>query len=92
MTTIHRYQLDLTDRPHALMPAGARVLSAEVKPNDAYVSVWAIVDPTQPDEKREFRIAGTGHPLDVDAGWRFVSTLVLRGGLLCLHVFVKEMA
>jgi len=49
--------------------------------------VWALVDPTEPDEERVFEVVGTGHPVDPVAPLerKFVGTSV--GHPFVWHVF-----
>lgn len=50
--------------------------------------VWALVNPEEPTERRPFRLAGTGHPIDYEADdLRFVGSFQLDGGTLIFHLF-----
>lgn len=87
MKTIFRYRLDITDAPFVSMPLGARVLPAPPNSrNSDYIEIWAEVDTTQPLERRDFRIVGTGSPLPDDCG-DFVGTVMTHGGSLVWHIF-----
>lgn len=71
------------------MPLASFVLSVQLQ--DAGPVMWAIVDPTLPLQKREFRTVATGQPLDLpDAKiGRFLGTLQLSMGLV-VHVFAAD--
>lgn len=82
MRTIYKYTLPVTDIARADMPAGAKVLTVQVQRGE--VCIWALVDPSNREETRRFRIAGTGHPIDDDVG-SFIGTVQL--GALVFHIF-----
>ena len=76
---------DIDDLVGLPMPIGAQVLS--VGEQDGTVCLWALVNPTKPQEQRLFRIIGTGHPADDVVGMEFIGTVLLLNGKLVLHVF-----
>lgn len=84
MQQVFKYTLNMTDITHVAMPQGGQVLSAQVQHGN--VQVWALVDPSKPEEARTFRIAGTGHPIE-HANIRFIGTVQMQGGSLVFHVF-----
>lgn len=43
--------------------------------------------PISPTETRRFRLAGTGHEIDVDVRQRHVATVLLYDGALVFHLF-----
>jgi hypothetical protein len=50
--------------------------------------VWALIDPCENrKEKRSFRIAGTGHPIEYDDRMAFIGSVHMLGGSLVFHVF-----
>ena len=69
------------------MPIGAEVLHAAGQGAD--VCVWALVDPTAPEERRYFDVYGTGHPMPAEPG-RYVGTVHLPGPLV-FHVFDRRL-
>lgn len=82
---IYRYELELSHRPVAAMPKGARVLSVSCERNR--LECWALVDPNVAEvELREFCVVGTGNPAPDDLG-RFIGTVMTLGGQLVFHVF-----
>jgi len=90
MKTTWKFPLGIEDRQTVKMPKGAYVLPSAQTQFDR-LTVWAIVDDKAPMEDREFRIAGTGHPLDDlnPADWKFLGTVQMMDGGLIWHVFVK---
>lgn len=48
------------------MPRGAEILLFAVQ--DLVPTLWARVEPDAPLEERQFRFAGTGHPIEWDVG------------------------
>lgn len=84
MIAVYKYNLPMDDYVTINLPRGAEVLHVGVQHGET--QLWAKVDTGKPAEKRRFRIAGTGHPLDGDK-LEFVGTLMLAGGGLVFHVF-----
>lgn len=75
-----------TDYFSVRMPGGARVLSVDVQ--DGAVFMWALVDPDDFEEAREFVTFGPAHPLPDDAeDFDFIGTFLLHGGGLVFHLF-----
>lgn len=81
MNVIHKYPLGACVSP-LLLPAGYVILSVGLDPAGD-VCVWARVNPAHPKEAVEFRIIGTGQP--VDARLAFLGT-VLQGPWVW-HIF-----
>ena len=82
---IFKYPLPLPGEVnYIMMPRGAKVLSVAEQRDVA--CVWALVDPTQPLEPRTFVTCGTGHMVPANLG-EFLGTVLLREGLLVLHIF-----
>ncbi len=70
------------------MPAGARILT--VQPQGTQICLWALCDPAQGKEMRQFRLAGTGHVIDWPANrLAYIGTFQVAGGLLIFHLFEK---
>ncbi len=66
--TIWKYPLDLADDIQEIeMPAGARVVSVAMQGDSP--TIWALVHPEQPLEKRHFSIHGTGHAIPNGEGY-----------------------
>jgi hypothetical protein len=85
--TVWKYAMPFGSGPDTFsieMPAGADVLTVHVQ--NGAPQIWALCDPTAPDETRHFRIAGTGHPIGEDIKG-YVGTFMVAGGSLVFHVF-----
>jgi hypothetical protein len=86
-TRIHRYQLPITDETAVEMPQGATVLSVHHSRTDPLgLDVWALVGTDAKQEKRLFRVIGTGNPVPHECG-EFVGTVITHEGLFVWHVF-----
>jgi hypothetical protein len=79
---VFKYQLSDVD-PEAEMPRGARVLHVGEQYGRLYL--WALVDPTQPLQRRQFVVRGTGG--DVPDGLTYLGTAFFGHGAIVLHVF-----
>lgn len=89
--TVWKYTLGYDVDFELEMPEDAHVLHVGTQyqggPGEA-PTMWVLVDPERPRERRRFRYAGTG-TADVpnsDEG-RYLGTCQLTGGTLVLHVF-----
>ena len=86
MYTIYKYPITVTDRPTVKMPRGASVLSVQGQGMITYI--WAIVDPKEPEENREFYLQATGQPLEFEPSTtRFIGTFQLFEVRLVYHLF-----
>lgn len=85
MKTIFKYQLSITDTQIIKMPKGADPFTAQFQGDD--LCVWAAVESDAELEDREFRIFGTGAPLDLSGVFRFLNTV--QQGPLVWHIFTK---
>jgi hypothetical protein len=83
--TVWKYQLKITDVQTIWLPVGATILSVGMQYGSP--TMWALVDPTRANSKREIRIAGTGHVVPQSDASRFIGTLITEGGALVWHVF-----
>lgn len=70
------------------MPEGAELLSVHEQWGE--LQLWALLDPTRPSEIRQFRIFGTGYPIDNVDNLHFVGTALLEQGSLVFHVFEER--
>lgn len=84
MRTIWKYQLTTTDTQTISMPAGARILCAQLQHGTP--NLWAEVDPAAPPEPRTIRIYGTGNPAPDKPG-QYVGTYQLYDGAFVGHVY-----
>lgn len=88
MTSIWKFSKSLHELDDIIsfeMPRYAHVLS--VANQNECLAIYAEVDPNKQPVTRRFRVAGTGHPLELPAGSGFVGTVLFRGGSLVFHVF-----
>ena len=87
MQTIWKFELTTTDEQTIEIPLGAEFLTVQVQNNNP--CIWALVDPSQPTEKRHIEIYGTGHRIHTDIGVerKYIGTYQLNGGSLVFHVF-----
>lgn len=88
MKMVYKYPLYIQYEVVVMMPKGARVLSVQVQ--DGRPCIWAAVAPCETSqEKRWFRIAGTGHPIEDDVVEGFIGTIQMYDGRLVFHVFER---
>jgi hypothetical protein len=66
------------------MPQGAKILTVQEQHGEP--QLWALVDSNAPQERRTFRVYGTGHCCATDPG-DYIGTFQLHGGGLVFHVF-----
>jgi hypothetical protein len=87
---IYKYWLyPLADEVSVRMPYGAKIL--HVYEQNEQVALWALVDPSEARfQKREFRIAGTGHEIADVENKHYIGTVHMNGGALVFHVFEEE--
>jgi hypothetical protein len=62
MTTIHKFPFEIADDVTIKMPMLAEIV--RVGTSGGKACMWAIVDTAKPMRGREFKIRGTGHPID----------------------------
>ena len=86
MTTIWKYELEITDRQDIKMPGEAKILSAGLDPSGV-PCVWAMVQPGAIERRFSVHIVGTGNPAENAVGERFVGSFVQ--GPFVWHVFVN---
>jgi hypothetical protein len=64
------------------MPVGAKILTAQHQ--DGVMTLWALGNPAAERERREFRIFGTGWPIEQD-NLSYVATA--QEGMFVWHLF-----
>ena len=84
MRTVWKFPFQAADHQDIEMPQGAKILHIDVQGDTP--CLWALVDPSRPREKRHFRLAGTGHPIEEDTGIH-VGSFMMMGGVLVFHLF-----
>ena len=85
MKTIFKYPLSVTDTQFVKMPKSADPFTAHFQGDQ--LCIWAYVDTEEDLEDREFKIFGTGQPIDLLGLFRFLSTVHHETGVW--HIFVK---
>ena len=70
------------------MPRGAEILHAGNQ--FEHICLWAVVDPSEKNEKRRIGVIATGQHFD-DAGAEYLGTVHLQGDSLIFHVFEQTM-
>lgn len=81
---IFKYLLYPSDSFELELPKGAKILTVQVqfeKPQ-----IWALVDPNADNEKRQFRMIGTGHEIK-EKNLTYIGTFQMMGGHLVWHLF-----
>lgn len=90
MKTTWKFPLAVQDDLQTFdLPKGSMVLSVAEQHERA--CLWCLVDNEVTETiSVDVRIAGTGHSLDdVGEDWRFIGTVLLMGGSLVLHIFIR---
>ena len=85
MKTIWKFAMPFDDVATVMIPQGATMLSVGVQ--DEMPMIWAVVDSEAPLTARRFRVAGTGHRLDLESTVQFIGTIQLENGRFIFHIF-----
>lgn len=87
MTKIYKYPFDINSNTlYLMLPEGARILYMGLDPKETPCA-WALVNPEAPLVEQQFKIYGTGQPVDSDPDdyrWTFLQ------GPFVWHVFIKR--
>ncbi len=85
--TIWKFELDATSNQVIELPVGAEILTVQAQ--KGIPCLWALVDPTEANEKRFIEVFGTGHNMQDGMGVSrfYLGTVQLGGGSLVFHVF-----
>lgn len=67
-----------------LMPKGAEILDVQIQ--NGKPQLWALVNPENAPEPRNFLIVGTGHQLS-DIDLEYIATYQTHDGSLIYHLF-----
>lgn len=68
------------------LPKGAKILSVQEQGDEP--QIWALVDSNAPEEKRNFLLVGTGHPIKENPeALNFIGTFQIDGGAYVGHLF-----
>jgi hypothetical protein len=82
--TVYKYKLSRNQATLVELPLGAEALTIAVQCGDIYL--WALVDPTQPNETRTFEVYGTGHNMP-NYTRKFINTFFVNNGEYVFHAF-----
>ena len=85
---IFKYVLPVEGEVSLKMPEGAQILTVQTQGDSP--CLWALVDPdgSVPEVRRDFRIFGPGHSIDIDLpADSYIGTFQLVGGRFIGHMF-----
>jgi len=87
MKRIFKYDIPVADHFELDLPLNAEVLTFQSQRGSFYI--WAIIEEGLNDEKRYFRLAGTGHDLTEDSPKikKYIGTAQIANGGLVFHLF-----
>ena len=86
MQNVFKYTIPVEDYFSLDLPEGAKILTVQEQNGGA--QVWALVNSDNPTETRNFRLAGTGHPIKESPDvLDYIGTFQLAGGSFIGHVF-----
>jgi hypothetical protein len=85
--TVYKYPIFMTDLFYLMMPKDAKILT--VQDQNGVPCIWAEVDTSNPEVSREFRLVGTGHPIQPTVGKRllYIGTFQQFNGTLVFHLY-----
>lgn len=84
MRTVYKYSIPLTDHFSLSLPIDAQLLAVQTQ--YGMPQLWALVETDYPTEDRYFRLAGTGHTIEVECP-DYVGTFQIQDGALIFHLF-----
>jgi hypothetical protein len=91
LKTVYKYRLPFSTESTIRIPDGARILSAvayETQSLEWSVSIYALVDPAQPERDYHFMRLGTGIPVpDTDRDYAYLGTVVRPRHEYIEHIF-----
>lgn len=85
MSRIWKHQLHIIDLQSVNLPYGSRIISAANQ--NGILTIWSMVDPSQPTCTRHIEIFGTGHQIDETVSRRFIGTVLIDP--FVWHVFER---
>ncbi len=86
MTTIHKYQIDITDSQTIPIPLGGKIIHAGLDPRGT-PCLWAVVDTQSPKAPIFVYVVGTGNPMPLH-DVQHVGTI--NHGPFMWHVFIDK--
>lgn len=86
---VYKYEVPVDDQWHGFWTSSrGPVLAAACQVSPSVVTIWLEDDDEVEDRQRDFRVYGTGHPIEeADAGW--AASVTEAGGGLVWHVYEK---
>lgn len=88
MRTIFKYSIPIKDYLYIKMPKGAKILSFQIQMGEPVI--WALVNPNEECEERNFCIKGTGHPIQYDDFDENIFIGTIQSGALVWHLFEEK--
>jgi len=86
MQSVYKYPILLDDYFSLDLPKGAKILDVQAQKGEP--QLWALVKPDEEKEKRNFRLAGTGHPIkESPETLIYIGTFQTLNGGFVGHVF-----
>ncbi len=87
MIRVFKYEVPIKDHFTLTLPRPAKFLAFQAQHDQP--QIWALVDPENTTTiDREFRLAGTGHPIEeIEGDLHYRGTAQMHGGTLVLHLF-----
>jgi len=79
---IWKYEIEVSDNHILIIPAHSEILHLGVQNDRAYI--WVKVNPFNKGVKRDFKVVGTGHPIEDDPD----TTLIYIGSFQFTFGFV----
>lgn len=85
---VYKYEFPIQDIITIGLPVGAMILAVQEDGKTGNPCIWCLVDPNESAiEQREFRLAGTGRPIEDADDHRYVGTFQMHRGELVFHLF-----
>lgn len=88
MKQVWKYEIPMEDKFQLDIPFGSQFLSVAMQGEEC--CLWVLVNPKLHKVSYEFRLAGTGHPIEeisVCAN-RHIGTVLMRNDALVFHLFL----
>ena len=85
MDAVWKFSFEIQDFITIEMPVGAEILHVGSQGDKG--CIWARVTTGHKKESRQFRLTGTGHPLDRNHDIEHVGTFETRGGTFVWYLF-----
>lgn len=82
---VWKYEIEARDRQSIHMPVNAEILCVQMQNGNP--CIWALGDPEDARQEREFLMLGTGHNAAPESIGRYIGTFQMSGGSLVFHLF-----